>query len=110
MRPDVGNADKEREWHFQPDAHVCARLRAFAAHDAVSMVVDRAIRRTGITRPGRGAAHLLRHSLATSLLRQGTSLQDIATILRHRSIQTTQIYAKVDFSTLDQIVQPWPEV
>jgi integrase/recombinase XerD len=52
----------------------------------------------------------LRHSVATSLLRQGASLQDIATVLRHRSIQTTQIYAKVDVSTLYQIAQPWPEV
>ena len=47
---------------------------------------------------------------ATSLLRQGVSLQDIADILRHRSIETTQIYAKVDVSALRQIAQPWPEV
>jgi integrase/recombinase XerD len=74
------------------------------------VIVDRAMRRAGVTPPGRGAAHLLRHSVATSLLRQGASLRDIATVLRHRSIQTTQIYAKVDVSTLDLIAQPWPEV
>jgi site-specific recombinase XerD len=91
---------------------VCCRapFRPFAAHHAVSVIVDRAMRRAGVTPPGRGAAHLLRHSVATSLLRQGASLQDIATVLRHRSIQTTQIYAKVDVSTLSQITQPWPEV
>lgn len=91
---------------------VCSRapFRPFASHAAVSVIVDQAMRRAGVTPPGRGAAHLLRHSVATSLLRQGASLQDIATILRHRSIQTTQIYAKVDVSTLDQIAQPWPEV
>jgi integrase/recombinase XerD len=61
-------------------------------------------------RPSRGAAHLLRHSLATSMLRQGASLQDIAVLLRHSSVETTQIYAKVDIALLQQIAQPWPEV
>jgi site-specific recombinase XerD len=91
---------------------VCCRapFRRFASHAAVSVIVDRAMRRADVTPPGRGAAHLLRHSVATALLRQGTSLQDIAAVLRHRSIQTTQIYAKVDVSMLDQIAQPWPEV
>jgi len=68
------------------------------------------MRRAGVTPPVRGSAHLLRHSVATALLRQGAPLQDIATVLRHRSIQTTQIYAKVDVSMLDQIAQPWPGV
>ena len=67
------------------------------------------MRRAGVSCPARGAAHLLRHSVATELLRQGASLQDIAALLRHRSIQTTQIYAKVDVRTLRQIAQPWPE-
>jgi site-specific recombinase XerD len=44
------------------------------------------------------------------MLRQGTSLQDIAAILRHQSIETTQIYAKVDVNALRLIAQPWPEV
>jgi site-specific recombinase XerD len=44
------------------------------------------------------------------MLRQGASLKDIAGILRHSSIQTTQIYAKVDVLALRQIAQPWPEV
>jgi site-specific recombinase XerD len=75
----------------------------------VSHIVDKAIRCAGVKRPSRGAAHLLRHSLATSMLRQGASLEDIAAVLRHRSIETTQIYAKVDIMTLRQIAQPWPE-
>ena len=91
---------------------VCCRapFRPFGSHCAVSVIVDRAIRRAGVTRPSRGAAHLLRHSVATSLLRQGASLQDISTLLRHHSIRTTQIYAKVDVAALNQIVQAWPEV
>ncbi len=88
-----------------------APLRPFASYrTAVSDIVDRHLRSAGVVRPSRGAAHLLRHSLATSMLRQGTSLQDIAAILRHSSIETTQIYAKVDIPSLRQIAQPWPKV
>ena len=87
-----------------------APFRGFASHCNVSVIVDRALHRAGVVRPNRGAAHLLRHSVATSMLRQGASLQDIAAILRHRSVETTQIYAKVDITALRQIAQPWPEV
>jgi hypothetical protein len=75
-----------------------------------SAIVDRALHRAGITRPSRGAAHLLRHSVATAMLRHGASLHDVAALLRHRSIETTQIYAKVDVIALQTIAQPWPEV
>jgi len=87
-----------------------APFRALGSHCAVSVIVDRALRRAKVTRPSRGAAHLLRHSLASSMLRQGASLQDISLLLRHRSIETTQIYAKVDITALLPIAQPWPEV
>ncbi len=87
-----------------------APFRTFTSHCAISAIVTRAMRRAGVTCQNRGAAHLLRHSTATSMLRQGASLQDIATVLRHRSIKTTQIYAKVDVTALQQITQPWPEV
>ena len=87
-----------------------APFRAFSSHCAVSVIVDRALRRAGVTRPSRGAAHLLRHSVAASMLRHGASLQDISLLLRHRSIETTQIYAKVDVLALSEIAQAWPEV
>jgi len=48
--------------------------------------------------------------VASSMLHQGASLQEIAVILRHRSVQTTEIYAKVDVTSLRAIIQPWPEV
>jgi site-specific recombinase XerD len=87
-----------------------APFRAFGSHCAVSVIVDRAFARAGVTRPSRGAAHLLRHSVATSMLRQGASLHDVAALLRHRSVTTTEIYAKVDVTALRTIAQPWPEV
>ena len=87
-----------------------APLCGFFSSSAVSHIVARAMRQAGVIFRGRGAAHVLRHSVATSMLRQGASLQDIATILRHRSTETTEIYAKVDVNSLREIAQPWPEV
>ena len=87
-----------------------APFRALGSHCAISVIVAKALRRAGVSCRSRGAAHVLRHSVATSMLRQGASLQDIAAVLRHRSIETTQIYAKVDVTALRQIAQPWPEV
>jgi site-specific recombinase XerD len=90
---------------------LCSRApwRALGSHSAVSVIVASALRRAGVKRPGRGAAHLLRHSVASSMLRYGASLQEISALLRHRSIETTQIYAKVDVTGLQEIAQPWPE-
>lgn len=86
-----------------------APFRTLASHCAVSVLVAQAMRRAGVTCPSRGAAHVLRHSMASSMLRQGASLQEIAGVLRHRSIATTEIYAKVDVVALREIAQPWPE-
>ena len=45
-------------------------------------------------------AHRLRHTLASDLLRAGTPLAQIAPILRHASVATTAIYAKIDRDAL----------
>jgi integrase/recombinase XerD len=55
----------------------------FANHCAISVIVAEAMRRAGVRCPSRGAAHVLRHSVASSMLRQGASLQEIAGVLRH---------------------------
>jgi integrase/recombinase XerD len=87
-----------------------APFRAFSSQATVSVLVAKVMRRAGVRRPGRGAAHLLRHSVASSMLRHGASLQEISSLLRHRCIETTEIYAKIDVNGLKQIAQPWPEV
>lgn len=77
------------------------------SRQTVGRAVKRAILRTGINAPSRGA-HLLRHSAATNLLREGMSLPAIKELLRHTSIETTTVYAKVDISLLKEIAIPWP--
>ncbi|HUZ86985.1 MAG TPA: site-specific integrase [Candidatus Baltobacterales bacterium] len=54
------------------------------------------------------AAHRLRHTAATAMLRAGASLQEIGQVLRHRSPLSTAIYAKVDRDALRQLARPWP--
>jgi site-specific recombinase XerD len=81
----------------------------FASSVAIDSIVRRALKRADLTPTFKGA-HLLRHSLATSLLRQGASMVEIGQLLRHRLPQTTEIYAKVDQTALATLTQPWPEV
>jgi site-specific recombinase XerD len=72
----------------------------------VVTAVGHALRRAGIAQ---GGAHVLRHTAATEMLRHGASLPEIAQVLRHRHVDTTAIYAKVDFAALGTLAQPWPE-
>jgi integrase/recombinase XerD len=81
--------------------------RGFNHPSTVSTIVRRALERAGLTPPIKGA-HLLRHSLATSLLRRGASLPEIGELLRHRAPSTTEIYAKVDLDGLRALAHPWP--
>ena len=73
----------------------------------VTHIVRAALRRAGVKAPVNGA-HVLRHSAATAMLRQGASLAGVGAVLRHRSPRTTAHYAKVDFGLLSEIAQPWP--
>lgn len=73
---------------------------------AICCVVRRALKRAGLNPDFKGA-HLLRHSLATNMLRRGASLSEIGQLLRHAQPTTTQIYAKVDFAALRRIALPW---
>jgi integrase/recombinase XerD len=72
---------------------------------AVKSIVRQACRRAGIAETG---AHRLRHSAATAMLRAGAPLAEIGQVLRHRSVSTTAIYAKVDHAALAQLAMPWP--
>lgn len=85
-----------------------APYKPFAISSSISTIVARALQRAGITdAPSRGAS-LLRHSAATSMLRSGATLEAVGTVLRHRSLDMTAHYAKVDIAMLERIAQPWP--
>jgi len=79
-----------------------------ASSPAVAHIVKRALQRAGITDAPSCGAHMLRHSAATGMLRAGATMESIAAILRHRSVETTNIYARVDVGMLGKIAQPWP--
>lgn len=84
-----------------------APLRGFGDSSTVSTIVSRALIHAGIDSVRKGA-HLFRHTLATDLLRQGASLDEIGELLRHRSPNTTAVYAKVDLTALRTLALPWP--
>jgi site-specific recombinase XerD len=55
-------------------------------------------------------SHLLRHTMASRLLESGSSLKEVADVLRHRSLNTTLVYAKLDSRNLGTVALPWPGV
>ena len=114
LPPDVGTAIADylkKDHRAYSTRHVFIRMRAprrgFASSPAISTIVARSLKRAGIDSPYKGA-HLFRHTLATQMLRQGSSLADIGLLLRHRSLNTTTLYAKVDVMALRTLAQPWP--
>ena len=82
--------------------------RGFASSTAIGNVVRCARARAGITPSGTGAAHRLRHSLATGMLRNGASLEDIGQVLRHNHPDSSRIYAKFDIESLRSLAPAWP--
>lgn len=101
-RPKVGDSDRVFLRSIAP-------IAPFASGDGVSSVVKHALRRAGVESPAKGA-HLLRHTAATEMLRHGVPLDQIGLVLRHRSLDMTAYYAKVDVALLRSIAQPWPGV
>jgi integrase/recombinase XerD len=88
----------------------CVFVRAIAPREALTpraltKVVIRAGGRAGV---GQVAAHRLRHTAASDMLRAGTPLAEIGQVLRHRHLSTTAIYAKIDREPLRELAQPWP--
>lgn len=76
---------------------------------AVSRITHRAMIRSGVNVASKGS-HVLRHTAAARMVQAGASLKAISDVLRHRHIDTTMIYAKVDLPGLREVAMPWPEV
>jgi integrase/recombinase XerD len=84
-----------------------APIVGFRGPCAIGSVVKHALARAGIDSPHQGS-HQFRHSLACQMLRQGATLPEIGELLRHRSPETTAIYAKVDIASLATLAPAWP--
>jgi integrase len=108
---DVGEAVVE---HLRHRGHRRGERRVFLTVHApirplessgVRTIVRNACRRAGVERV---PAHGLRHALASDLLREGASMIDIGQVLRHKDLESTAIYAKVDLQRLRLAASPWP--
>ena len=84
-------------------------FRPFVNAQILNTALKDAFERTGLRSPQKYVgSHLLRHSLATDMLRNGASLDEIGDVLRHRSRMTTTIYARHDVDGLRSIALDWP--
>lgn len=101
--------------YLQYERPACKSRRVFVRHVAP---VEEPIRPSVVRRAVLGAyarcglpytrVHILRHSLAARMLGGGGTLKEVADVLRHRNLDTTQIYAKVDLQRLAAVAMPWP--
>ncbi len=114
--PDVGEAISE---YLREDRSSATTRTLFVTHRApnrpfkdsqvINAILKEAFAATGVKPPTPYVgSHVLRHSLATNMVRAGASLEEIGDLLRHRSRATTMIYAKLDTDGLRSIAQPWP--
>jgi site-specific recombinase XerD len=89
-------------------ANVFTRVRAphrRLSPGAVSAIVHAACTRAGLAAVN---AHRLRHTAATQMLRAGAGLAEVGQVLRHTSVLTTSLYAKVDRAALRALALSWP--
>ncbi len=111
LPPDVGSAiaaylrrGRPRRPEREVFLRACAPLRGLSP-DGVGEVVRAASERAGL---GSFGSHRLRHTAGTQMLQAGASLPEVAQVLRHRTVATTAIYAKVDHHALRGLAMPWP--
>jgi len=109
---ETGEALADYIQHERPiTANPAIFVRRRGSHDqpitsaAVQKVIKRACRRCGLMH---SSSHALRHTLACRLVENGSSLKEVADVLRHRSLNTTLIYAKLDTPKLSAVPLPWP--
>jgi len=114
LPPDVGKAIAAYLCHGRPASaegrsvfvRVHAPLRGLTT-GGITMIVFDAAQRAGLPKMH---AHRLRHTAATAMLRAGSPLPEVGQVLRHRSVLSTAIYAKVDRDALSALARPWPSI
>jgi integrase len=109
---ETGQALADYLQHERPvSSHPAIFIRQVSGRDqpitprAIQRVIKRACCRIGLPHY---SAHSLRHTLACRLVENGSSLKEVADLLRHRSLNTTLIYAKLDTPKLAAVALPWP--
>ena len=115
LPPDVGEALAE---YIRRDRVTTARAlfvrdraprQPFVDGQVLNWILKAAFMKTGLKPPTKYlGSHILRHSLATSLVQRRASLAEIGDLLRHRSRASTMIYAKLDRDGLRSIAPSWP--
>lgn len=115
LPPDVGEALAAYVRHDRTTASRALFVRGRAPHhpfkdgQILNNILRDAFARSGLRPPAPYVgSHVLRHSLAVNLVRQGASLEEIGDMLRHRSRGSTMIYARLDIDGLRSIARPWP--
>ena len=111
---DVGQALAEYLRDSRPTSsqpYVFLRTRApfspLTGCSTVSCIAKRHLTLAGISIRGL-SAHAFRHTAATRMVRLGASFKQVADVLGHRLLETTNIYAKLDEDTLHRVALPWP--
>ena len=113
---DVGEAMAAYVMHERPGTaarHLFvtpnAPHRPYASAQFIRSILGTAFARTGLAPPTGGVhTHVLRHSLAVTLLEGGDSLDRVGDVLRHRSPASTALYARHDIESLRPLARPWP--
>ena len=83
-------------------------VRPFRYSSTISNIVRARLTQGGIPLPRVAGAHLIRHSLATQMVRERRPINEVADLLGHRSIDTTAIYVKVALPQLAEVALPFP--
>jgi len=111
---DVGQAIAEYVQNGRPKStqpFIFLRTRApfspITGVSTVSGIAKRHLKLAGISTRGL-SAHAFRHTAATRMVRRGVGFKQVADVLGHRLLETTNIYAKLDEDTLHQVALPWP--
>ena len=78
----------KRGWWFPGN---CRRPGQHIHYKSVSDIIGNAMRRADVA----GTPHALRHWYATTLLTEGADLRTVQELMRHSSVQTTQVYTQV---------------
>jgi integrase len=109
---ETGQALADYLQHERPDSSnsaIFVRQQGASERSITSMAITKLIKRA-CCRIGliHSSAHALRHTVACRLVENGSSLKEVADVLRHRSLNTTLIYAKLDTPKLAAVALPWP--